>query len=357
MLSAHETEYLLYIGTYGEGVHAFRFNPDSASFFPLGLVGAVHNPSWVITDSAHRYLYAVSEVEGTAEGGVASFAIDRKTGHLNLLNSVPSGGVAPCHLTLDNTERVLLVANYMTAEVCVFPLRPDGEIGPLSASGTAVGCGINPKRQECPHAHCVVSVNETNIIYVADLGLDRLRLYRLDPSKLTLTANDPSEVELEPGFGPRHFVFSQDLKFVYLLSELRPRVTVLAHEASSGRMTVIQTIPTLPANFTEETIGAEIALDHNGRYLYASNRGHDSIQVFAVDRQKGTLGPVQIIKTLGKTPRGFAIDPSGRFLIAGGQDSNTLEFFHIDSETGLLTSGGQTFEVPSPADVKCIPAI
>jgi 6-phosphogluconolactonase len=355
MLSANETEYLLYIGTYGDGVHAFRFNPNSAGFQSLGLVGVVHNPSWVITDSAHRQLYAVSELEGTAEGGVASFAIDRKTGHLKPLNSAPSGGVAPCHLTLDNTGKVVLVANYMTGEVCLFPLRSDGAVGPLSASGTAVGCGVNRKRQECPHAHCVAAVKDTNIIYVADLGLDRLRLYRIDSSNLTLTANDPPEVELEPGFGPRHFVFSQDSKFVYLLSELRPRVTVLVHEATSGRMRVIQNIPTLPADFTEETTGAEIALHDSGRYLYTSNRGHDSIQVFAVDREQGTLNQIQIIKTLGKTPRGFTIDPSGRYLIAAGQDSNTLEFFHIDSESGLLTSGDQTFEVPSPVDVKCIP--
>lgn len=357
MLSAQEnTNYFLYVGTYGEGVYAFRFDSDAARFEPLGLAGAIQNPSWILADRDYRYLYAVSELEGTAEGGVASFTIDRQTGDLHLLNSVPSGGVAPCHLTIDNTGKVLLVANYMTGTVCAYPVQPDGRLGSITASVSAEGCGLNPKRQECPHAHFVVEAEGSNLVYVADLGLDRIRLYRLDPIRGTLTSNDPPFIQLELGFGPRHFVFSSDKKFVYVLNELQPRVTVLSHDAATGRMAPIQTVSTLPADFTEETTGAEIVLDRAGRFLYTSNRGHDSIQVFAIDRATGMLQFVQIIRISGKFPRGFTIDPSGRLLIVAGQGSNTMEFFHIDANSGRLTPGKEMLEVRSPVDVKCIPA-
>ncbi|MBV8570081.1 MAG: lactonase family protein [Acidobacteriaceae bacterium] len=358
MSSARESsKYFVYAGTYGEGIYAFQVDPAGPRFEPLGLAGAIPNPSWITPDRDYKFLYAVSELEGDAEGGVASFSIDRKTADLHLLNSLPSGGVAPCHLTLDSTGKVLLVANYMTGTVSAYPIEQDGQAGSMASLMSAEGHGPNLKRQEGPHAHMVHALKGSNIIYVADLGLDRIRLYRLDPARAALTPNDPPFVQLEPGFGPRHFVFSKDNKFMYLLNELQPRVTVLTHDPATGRMVPIQTVPTLPADFTQETTGAEIALDSAGQYLYTSNRGHDSIQVFAVDREKGMLTPTQIIPVAGKTPRGFIIDPSGRLLIVGGQGSNSLEYFFIDDETGRLTPGKEMIDVPSPVDVKCLPVL
>jgi 6-phosphogluconolactonase len=351
-----QTKFFLYIGAYGEGVYAFHFDSAAKKIEPLGLAGRIQNPSWIAPDKDCRYLYVVSELEGDAEGAVAGFSIDRRSSDLHLLNSVPSGGVAPCHLTLDKTGTVLLAANYMTGDLCVFPVLPDGHLASLAASASAFGHGLNPKRQEGPHAHFVHARDDSNLIYLVDLGLDRIRLYRLDSTHLTLTPNDPPHVQLEPGFGPRHFVFSADKRYVYLLNELQPRVTVLSHDPVTGNMAPIQTIGTLPADYTEETTGAEVALDSSGRFLYTSNRGHDSMQVFSVDRESGMIEQVQLIQIRGNFPRGFSIDPTGRFLFVAGQNSNTLEYFEIAPDTGLLTAGDRVFDVGSPVDVKFIPA-
>lgn len=349
-----QAKYFVYIGVYGEGVYAFQFDGNAESLESIGLVGAVRNPSYLTTDREFRHLYAVSELEGDAEGGLASFRIDRQTGKLHSLNSVFSGGVAPCHLTLDNTGKVLLVANYMTGTVSAYPIQPDGSIGGMSALASAEGSSIKPKRQKGPHAH-FVATGKGNLTYVVDLGLDRVRLYRLDSGRGTLTPNDPPFVAVTPGLGPRHFAVSPDAKFVYMLNELEPQVTVYAHDSASGRMTPVQSARTLPPDFNEETTGAEIRLGRGARYLYTSNRGNDSIQVFAVSPTGGEINLTQSIP-VAKTPRGFAIDPSGRFLIAGGQDTNTLELYRIDPVTGRLSDSGQKRDVPSPVDVMFVAA-
>ncbi|MBV8551515.1 MAG: lactonase family protein [Acidobacteriaceae bacterium] len=350
-----QTDYFVYIGTYGEGVEAFRFNSSAGKLEPLGLAGAIPNPSFLATDREFRNLYAVSEIEGNVEGGVASFRIDRKTGDLHLLSSMPSGGVAPCHLTLDRTGKVLLVANYMTGSVSAYPAQSDGHLGEMSALVTAEGSSVNVKRQEGPHAHFIAIGDQNDRIYVADLGLDRLRLYRLDPKYGTLTPDDPPYVQVEPGLGPRHLVFSSDARFAYVLNELKPQVAVFTHDPATGRMTPIQHVRTLPEDYKEETRGAEIALDAAGRYLYTSNRGHDSLQVFAVTRDAGTLTRIQIVPIAGKSPRGFAIDPTGRFLLVGGEVSKTLETFLIDPKAGTLSPAGKPVDVTSPVDVKFVP--
>lgn len=350
------TRYLVYIGVYGKGVYAFRFDAGTAKIEPLGMVGEIVNPSFLATDRDYRNLYAVSELEGKVEGAVASFAIDRSSGSLKLLNTRPSGGRAPCHLAVDHTDRVLVVANYTTGDVSSYPIEKDGSLGPMASVMAAHGSSVNKERQEGPHAHETVISADNRRVYVPDLGLDHIRIYRLDAATAKLTPNNPPFGQIDPGRGPRHMAFSHDEKYAYVLSEIEPFVTVFRHDTSNGALHEIQSVETLPADFKGENTGAEIRIDRSGKYLYASNRGNDSIQVFAIDPANGTIRRIQIIPTGGKTPRGFALDPTGQFLFVGNQDSNQLAIFRVNRETGELSDTEQRFEVPSPVDVLFVPA-
>lgn len=352
----NQTNSFIYVGTYGKGVYAFRFNSATGKAEPMGMVGAVVNPSFLATDRDYRHLYAVSELEGKVEGAVASFSMNRNDGSLKLLNSKPSGGQAPCHLAIDRTGKALIVANYVTGGVSSYPIEKDGSLGAMASLMTAHGSSANKARQEGPHAHEVVISADNRRIYVPDLGLDHIRIYRLDAASAKLTPNDPPFAQEEPGRGPRHMVFSHDEKYAYVLNEIEPFVTVFRHNTSTGAMHVIQAAETLPSDFSGENTGAEIVLDRSGKYLYTSNRGNDSLQVFAIDPGNGTIRRIQIISTGGKTPRGFSIDPTGRFLLAGNQDSNQLAIFKVNAATGELSDTGQKFDVPSPVDVLFVPA-
>jgi 6-phosphogluconolactonase len=352
----NHSKYFIYIGTYGKGVQAFRYDAQTVTIEPVGLVGEVVNPSWITADQSFKYLYAVSELEGNAKGGVASFEIDRKTGKLNPLNHIGSEGVAPCYAAVDATSKTLVVANYTSGGVSAFPIEQNGSLGPLGSLMTAEGSSINKDRQEGPHAHEAVISHDNERVYVPDLGLDKIRIYRLESTAGKLTPNDPPFVSVEAGHGPRHIIFDKKGEYAYVINELKPLVSVFSHDASNGNLKLIQTIPTLPADFTKKNTGAEIRLDHSGKFLYTSNRGNDSLQVFAIDPSTGKLQQVQNISTEGKDPRGFALDPTGRLLFVGNQNSNNLVVFKIDSQTGKLTPAGQKFDVPSPVDVLFVPA-
>ncbi len=350
------SQYLVYIGTYGKGVHAFRFDPAALKVESLGLVGEVTNPSWITADRNFKNLYAVSELDGTETGGVASFTIDRETGRLAPLNHLPSGGVAPCYAAVDGAGKMLVVANYMTGGVSSFPLEQDGSLGAMASLMKAEGSSVNKDRQEGPHAHEAVITSDNRRVYVPDLGLDHIRIYRLDPASGKLVPNEPPFSKVVPGHGPRHIVFDQSSKHAYVINELKPLVSVYAHDSKTGNLTLIEELPTIPADFTKETTGAEIHLASSGKFLYTSNRGNDSIQVYSVDGETGKLKQIQNIPTEGQGPRGFALDPTGRFLFAGNQQSNTLVLFKVDEQTGKLTSLGKKLEVASPVDVLFVPA-
>lgn len=349
-------QYLVYIGTYGKGVYGFRFHPNSASFESLGLTGEVTNPSWITADRSFKNLYAVSELEGSEKGGVASFAIDRRSGKLTPLNHVGSGGVAPCYASVDATGRTLVVANYMTGGVSTFAIQQDGSLDDLSSLMTAEGSSVNKDRQEGPHAHEAVITDGNQRVFVPDLGLDKIRIYKLDPTAAKLVPNDPPFVKVEAGHGPRHIIFDKSEKYAYVINELTPLVSVYAHDSSTGNLTSIENVPTIPADFKKETTGAEIRLDNSGKFLYTSNRGNDSIQVYTVDPVKGVIHQIQNIPTQGDGPRGFALDPTGRFLLVGNQNSNNLVLFKVDPQSGKLTATGQKLELPSPVDVLFVPA-
>lgn len=351
-----QTKYFVYVGTYSDSIYAYRFDATAGKLDAIGKAGNVVNPSFLTTDSAYRFLYAVSEVEGKTDGSVSAFSIDRKNGSLKLLNSVSSAGVAPCHLAVDKAAKMLVVANYGTGGVSAFPIEHDGRLGAMSSLMEAHGSSVNRERQEGPHAHEVVISADNRFVYVPDLGLDQIRIYRLDPSQAKLGATDPEFAKEKPGFGPRHMAFSPSGKFVYVLSELKSAIAVSSHDSSTGSFKPIQTISTLPAGYSGENAPAEIEVDKAGKFVYASNRGHDSIAVFAIDQVTGTLKEIEIVSTQGKEPRGMQIDPTGRFLFVGNQKSNQFVVFRIDPKTGQLTSTGKVIDAPTPVAFQFVPA-
>jgi 6-phosphogluconolactonase len=351
-----QTKYFVYVGTYSNSIYAYRFDAKTEKLDPMGTVGEVVNPSFLATDRNYRFLYAVSEVEGDVNGGVAAFAIDRKRGSLKSLNSASSAGVAPCHLVVDKTAKMLLIANYGTGGVSAFPLEHDGRLGAMSSLIEAHGSSVDRERQAGPHAHEVLISPDNRFVYVPDLGLDQVRIYPIDPAQAKLAATGHQFAKLDPGSGPRHMAFSPSGKFAYVLSELKSVITVFSHDPSTGNLSSIQIVSTLPAGYSGENAPAEIEVDQAGKFVYASNRGHDSIAVFAIDEARGTLRQIQIVPTQGKEPRGMQIDPTGNWLFVGNHKSNRFVIFRIDSKTGQLTSTGKLIDVSTPVAFQFVPA-
>jgi len=354
LAAQQHSEYLLYVGVYGAGIYAYRFHPAGPKLDELGLVGKVTNPSFVITDGNYRFLYAVSELEGKETGGAASFAINRANGSLQPVNNVSSGGVAPCHLALDHTGRMLIVANYGTGGVSSFPIGNDGRIGDMGALVTAQGSSLNRERQEGPHAHEVVISADNHFAYVPDLGLDQIRIYRLDVGQAKLTPSEPPFVKEQAGFGPRHMVLSRGGKYAYVVNELKSFMTVFRVNGP-GNWQPIQALSTLPENFHGDNAPAEILMDRTGKFVYASNRGPGTIAVFAVDQHDGTLRQTQIAETGDTFPRGVEFDPTGRYLFAGDQKANQFVIFRVNPNNGQLTLTGESYKVPSPVSFVFVP--
>ena len=356
-----EGKYLFYVGTYTEdgtksqGIYAYRFDAATGQSTSLGLAAETTNPSFVALHPNGRFLYAVNEVgkyKGPNSGGVSAFSIDRASGKLTFLNEVPTRGADPCYIIVDKTGKHVLVANYTGGSVAVFPVLADGKLGEASGFVQHTGKGPNAERQEGPHAHSIDLSPDNRFAMVDDLGLDELLVYKFDSAKGTLTPNDPPFTKLDAGIGPRHFVLRPDGKFAYVVSEIGHTVTVLSNDATAGKLQPIQSITTLPKDFSGRNDDAEIQIHPSGKFLYASNRGHDSIVVYAVDAAKGTLTQVEDDPTQGKEPRSFEIDPSGQYLFAENEKSDNVVVFRIDQKTGHLTATGQVIDVPSPVDLK-----
>jgi 6-phosphogluconolactonase len=310
-----------------------------------------------------KYAYAVNETG--KQSTVSAFALDAQTGQLTLLNQLPALGEDPCYISFDKTGKFVLIANYTSGNVAVFPILPDGKLGEHTAALTDSGTlGPNQERQEGPHAHWIELSAHNRYAYVADLGLDRVLIYKFDAAKGTLTPGDPSppaataaagsakpndafSATLSPGTGPRHVAFSRAGNFMYVLGEVKSTVTVFANDSNESYR-AIQTISTLPAGFSGRNDTAEIAMHPNGKWLYASNRGNDTIAVFEVQPRKGTLRLVADVPTGGKEPRHFAIDPAGKYLLAENQNSDTIVTFRIDPTSGKLTPTGDVAQVPAP---------
>ena len=364
-VSGAERDYLAYIGTYtrknSKGIYVFRFNASTGKLAPMGLAAASNNPSFLAIHPNHRFLYAAIEVgdfEGQTSGAVAAYSIDRSAGKLTFLNQVSSHGAAPCHVTVDKTGKYVFVANYDGGSIAVFPIGADGKLGEASAAIQHHGSSVNQERQEGPHAHCIQPSPDNRFTLVADLGLDEVLVYRFDPAKGTLTPDDPPFGKTPPGAGPRHFAFSPNGKFVYVINEIQCTASTFAYDAQRGALRLLDTISTLPEGYklTHHDSTAEIRVHPSGKFVYGSNRGHDSIAVFAVDPASGTLKALEHVSTQGHTPRGFEIDPTGSYLIAANQDSDSLVVFQIDRNTGKLTPTGQKIEAYMPVDVEFMPA-
>jgi 6-phosphogluconolactonase len=353
--------YLVYVGTYtgpaSKGIYAYRFNAGTGQTTSLGLVAETANPSFLAVDPNRRFLYAVNEIsdyQGEKSGGVSAFAIDLKSGKLTFLNEVSSHGAGPCYVSLDKTGKYVMVANYDTGSVAVFPMLPDGKLGEASAVIQHTGHGPDPKRQEGPHAHEIESSPDNQFALAADLGLDEVLVYHFDPAKGTLSANDPPFAKVAPGAGPRHFVFHPSTKFVYVIDEIASTVTAFSYNAVKGTLSQIGTVSTLPEGFKGENDTAEIHVSADGRFLYGSNRGHNSIAIFALDQTTGAPKFVEAVPTGGKIPRNFEIAPGGDYLFAANEDSNNIVVFKIDKKTGHLTPTGQVLEAPSPVSLRFV---
>jgi 6-phosphogluconolactonase len=368
---AKTSHYILYVGTYtgaeSKGIYAYSYDAASGKLTPLGLAAATENPSFLAVDARGKFLYAVNEVhdsKGENTGAVTAFAIaDHKTGKLTELNEVSSHGADPCYISFDRTGKYALVANYTGGTVAVFPLASNGHIGEASSVAKDEGAvGPNRERQEKAHAHWIEASARNRFAYVADLGLDRVLIYKFDAAKGTLSSGESSAMAggadakdffsatLEPGTGPRHVAFSADGKIMYVLGEMDSTVTVFANDANETYRS-IQKTSALPAGFSGTSDAAEIAMHPSGKFLYTSNRGDDSIAAFAVDGATGKLTFLQRVPGGGKTPRNFAIDPAGKRLLVANQASGNIVEFDINRATGRLKQVG---EVGKTASAVCL---
>lgn len=360
--SPMKSSYRVYVGTYtgpvSKGIYAFQFDPSSGKAGPIELVAETTNPSFLAVDPKRRYLFAANEIsnyEGQKSGGVSAFAADPKSGKLTFLNEVSSHGAGPCHVAVDKTGKYVLVANYDSGSIAAFPVQQDGKLAEASSVVQHTGRGPNAERQEGPHAHNILISPDNQFVIANDLGLDQLLLYHFDATKGKLAANQPAFASVDPGAGPRHSAFHPSGRFVYSINEIAGSVSAFGYDARAGRLQPLQTISALPSDFKGSNDSAEIAVHPSGKFLYASNRGPNTIAVFAIDSAKGTLKLVESVPTGGKTPRNFAIDPTGQYLLAAGEDSNNVMVFRIDAKTGRLTATGQVIEVPSPVCLLFVP--
>jgi len=349
----------IYVGTYtsgaSKGIYVGRLDLATGGLSLEGVAAETKNPSFLALHPNRRFLYAVGEISdfaGKRTGAVSAFRIEPASGRLELLNQQSSGGTGPCHVTVDRTGRNALVANYGGGSVSVLPIGEDGKLGPASAFIQHQGSSVNPRRQQGPHAHSINLDPANRFAFVADLGLDKIMVYRFDAVAGTLTPNDPASAAVAPGSGPRHFAFHPSGKSAYVINEMGSSLTAFRYDAPRGLLEEVQTVSSLPAGPVPGNSTAEVQVHPSGKFVYGSNRGHDSIAVFAVDGTTGQLKLVEHESTQGKTPRNFGVDPTGRFLLACNQASDTIVGFRIDQETGALTPTGHKLEVSSPVCVK-----
>ncbi|MFB3890579.1 MAG: lactonase family protein [Phycisphaerae bacterium] len=352
----------MYIGTYmapkSKGIYTLQLDLASGALTKPEMAGEAVNPSFLALHPSGKYLYAVSEVasfDGLKTGAVSAFAIDGKTFQLRLLNQKASEGIGPCHLIVDRDGKNVLVANYSGGTLAVLPIDSGGMLL-LPADIRRHKDQIEAAGKAQPHAHSINLDAAGKFAFAADLGLDRIFIYRYDSATGKLTPADPPAAALPPKSGPRHFAFRPDGKFAYVINETANTVVAFAYDATAGKLTEVQSISTLPAGFKGESFTAEVQVHPSGKFLYGSNRGHDSIAVFAIDAETGKLSSIEYKSTQGKTPRNFGIDPTGAFLVAANQGSGTLVVFRIDAATGKLTPTGSTAEIPAPVCVKFLQA-
>jgi 6-phosphogluconolactonase len=356
---------LVYFGTYttgkytSKGVYVSRLDTTKGTLTPPQLAAEASSPSFLAVHPTGNFIYSVNEVntfDGKTSGAVSAFAVDRSTGLLKALNQQPSVGAGPAHLTVDKDGRNVLVANYGGGSVAVLPLEKSGKLKSPSAFVQHTGSSVNPQRQKEPHAHSI-NLDPTNrYAFVADLGLDKVLIYKFDPAKGLLTLNEPSSASVRPGSGPRHLAFNPNGRFAFVINEMTCTITAFSLDSAKGELREVHNVSALPPGETvkQGQSGAEIQVHPSGKFLYASIRGLDSIAVFGTDPYSGRLTYIQSVATQGNTPRGFGIDPDGGYLLVGNQNSGTVVVFRIDPQSGKLTPTGSKIEISAPVSVKFV---
>jgi 6-phosphogluconolactonase len=347
----------VYVGTYtkpngSKGIYHTTLDLKTGVLSPAELAYVATDPTFLEIHPNNKFIYAVTERN---PGAVSAFAIDTPTRKLTLLNTSPSGGQGPCHVCVSGDGSTLLVANYAGGSVASISINPDGSLAQPASIIQHSGSSVNPKRQNEPHVHSVTLSPDNRFAYVADLGLDKLMIYRLNPESSQFHPNDPAHVRIKPGAGPRHFSFGPTGQFAYLINELDNTVIAFAYDSRSGGLSEIQTISTLPEGYTGASDGAEVRIHPGGKFLYGSNRGHDSIAIYAINPDTGRLTLSGFQDSGIKTPRNFNIEPTGQFCIVANQDSNTLLVFHIHPESGMLEPTGQAIPIGAPVCVRFLP--
>jgi len=351
----------VYIGTYtwraSKGIYLGQLDLATGRLESVELAGELTNPSFLAIHPSRPLLYAVGELgdfAGKKAGAVSALAIDPQSGKLTLLNQQPSGGPGPCHLTVDRTGRCVLVANYSGGSVACLPIQEDGRLGKATSLDQHRGSGPKPKRQDGPHAHSIQLDAANRFAFSPDLGLDKVFIYRFDPGRGELTPNDPAFAAVAPGSGPRHFAFHPSGRYAYVINELGSTVTAFRYDAERGALDTLQTVSTLPEGFQGNNTTADVHVHPSGKFLYGSNRGHDSIAIFAIDGESGKLRPIGHEPTRGKSPRNFGIDPTGAYLLAANQDSASVVVFRIDPASGRLRATRGSAKVAYPVCIKMI---
>jgi len=346
---------LLYVGTYTSGdsvgIYRCRFQPKTGKLNLIGETPDVVNPSYLAIAPGRQHLYAVNETgdyEGRSSGAVSAFAINQDSGELTFLNQQASRGAAPCYVSTDDQGKWVLVANYNGGNLCVLPVDSRGGVGEPTDIVQHTGTGVNPQRQKGPHAHSVLLDPANRYALSADLGIDKILIYRFDGRRGRLLENDPAFAKTAPGAGPRHIVFHPNGSFVYVIDEMGSTIMVFGYDAAHGELAAIQTVSTLPDTFRGSNTAADIHVSPDGRFLYGSNRGHDSLAVFSVHPSTGKLSSVGYESTRGHTPRNFTMDPGGNFLLAANQNSDSVVIFRRNLKTGTLSAIGDILRIPSP---------
>jgi 6-phosphogluconolactonase len=357
--------YLVYVGTnvtsdQENTIYLYRLDASTGALTPVSAQKGGAQPTYLTMDAGHRYLYAVSETQsfqGRANsGGVSALSIDQRTGALTMLDQQPSLGASPCYISLDRSEKNLLVANYSTGNVAMLPRQANGQVAPPTDSDQHQPPLGTHKNQDNPHAHCIIADPANRYAFAVNLGTDKVYSYRLDPAHGKLGGPGKVAFTAKAGAGPRHLTFHPNGRWAYLENELGSTVTALTYDAAAGTFQEIQSLTTLPSSYQQgDNSGADVHVSPDGRFVYTSNRGDNSLAVFAVDGGSGRLTLVQHVSTQGKTPRNFALDPSGRVLLVANQNSGDIFTYQVDKQTGKLTPTGQSVQLPSPMFVQVVP--
>jgi 6-phosphogluconolactonase len=362
-----EKEQLVFVGTYtqpikfgtgeilygkGKGIDILKFDPQTGYINYLTTEEGIVNPSYIAFSKSKEYLYAVNELkeyEGEATGTVSAFKINQKTGKLSFINLQKTGGTDPCHVNVSTNDTHVFVSNFMSGSVSVFPISINGGLGEAAQFIQHEGSSVNTKRQNGPHAHSLIFDKNYEYAFVPDLGIDMLMVYKTDFDKGASILTPQKSVKVFPGMGPRHCEFDASYHHCYLINELASSISVFNYDGN-GAFELKQTISTLAEAYEGDNICADIHLTPNGKFLYGSNRGHNSIAIYSVDEASGMLTYITSSSCGGKTPRNFAIDPSGRFLLVANQDSDNIVSFAINENDATLS---EVMHLNSPTPV-CI---